>query len=138
MKQKYEEMVAELKLNIEIHPAVPDIMEKYKESSMLLMSSLYEPFGLVLVEAMSCGLPVVAFNCPYGPAAIITDGTDGFLVDDRNINAFDTHLVFNAERESIINIAYAGYNNIYLTTSQGNNIINYYMTRDRTSTHINK
>ena len=58
---------------------------------------------------------------------------------NRNINSFDTHPVFNAERESnIINIAYAGYNNIYLTTSQGNNIINYYMTRDRTSTHINK
>lgn len=57
---------------------------------------------------------------------------------NRNINAFDTHLVFNAERESIINIAHAGFYNIYLTTSQGNNIINYYMTRDRTSTHINK
>ena len=58
---------------------------------------------------------------------------------NRNINAFDTHPVFNAERESnTINIAHAGFYNIYLTTSQGNNIINYYMTRDRTSTHINK
>ena len=63
-------------------------MDKYRESSMLLMSSLYEPFGLVLVEAMSCGLPVVAFNCPYGPADIINDGIDGFLVEDRNIEAF--------------------------------------------------
>lgn len=101
LKQKYEEMVAELKLNIEIHPAVPDIMEKYKESSMLLMSSLYEPFGLVLVEAMSCGLPVVAFNCPYGPAAIITDGTDGFLVDDRNINAFADRVCQLMEDENL-------------------------------------
>lgn len=88
LKPKFEELVAEQKLNVEIHPAVPDIMEKYKESSMLLMSSLYEPFGLVLVEAMSCGIPVVAFNCPYGPADIIKDGTDGFLVEDRNIEAF--------------------------------------------------
>lgn len=88
LKSKYEEFVAEQKTNVVIHPAVPDIMEKYKESSMLLMSSLYEPFGLVLVEAMSCGLPVVAFNCPYGPADIINDGTDGFLVEDRNIEAF--------------------------------------------------
>ena len=55
---------------------------------MLLMSSLYEPFGLVLVEAMSCGIPVVAFNCPYGPADIIKDSTDGFLVEDRDIEAF--------------------------------------------------
>ena len=55
---------------------------------MLLMSSLYEPFGLVLVEAMSCGLPIVAFDCPYGPADIIHNGTDGFLVEGRNIEAF--------------------------------------------------
>lgn len=88
LKPKYEKLVAEQKMNVEIHPAVPDIMERYKESSMLLMSSLYEPFGLVLVEAMSCGLPVVAFNCPYGPADIINDGTDGFLVENRNIEAF--------------------------------------------------
>ena len=88
LKPKYEELVAEKKMNVVIHPAVSDIMEKYKESSMLLMSSLYEPFGLVLVEAMSCGIPVVAFNCPYGPADIIEDGTDGFLVEDRNIEAF--------------------------------------------------
>ena len=88
LKSEFEELVAEQKMNVEIHPAVPDIMEKYKESSMLLMSSLYEPFGLVLVEAMSCGIPVVAFNCPYGPADIIKDGTDGFLVEDRNIEAF--------------------------------------------------
>lgn len=88
LKQNFEKLVAKQNLNVEIHPAVPDIMEKYKESSMLLMSSLYEPFGLVLVEAMSCGLPVVAFNCPYGPADIIKDGTDGFLVEDRNIEAF--------------------------------------------------
>lgn len=88
LKQNFEKLVAKQNLNVEIHPAVPDIMEKYKESSMLLMSSLYEPFGLVLVEAMSCGIPVVAFNCPYGPADIIKDGTDGFLVEDRNIDAF--------------------------------------------------
>ena len=88
LKPKYEELVAGKKMNVVIHPAVPDIMEKYMESSMLLMSSLYEPFGLVLVEAMSCGIPVVAFNCPYGPADIIKDGTDGFLVEDRDIEAF--------------------------------------------------
>ena len=88
LKSEFEGLVAEQKMNVKIYPAIPDIMEKYKESSMLLMSSLYEPFGLVLVEAMSCGIPVVAFNCPYGPADIIKDGTDGFLVEDRDIEAF--------------------------------------------------
>ena len=54
----------------------------------VLLTSLYEPFGLVLPEAMSCGLPVVAFDCPYGPADIISDGVDGFLVKDRDIKVF--------------------------------------------------
>lgn len=88
LKPLFEELVKIRELNIEIHPAVPNIMEQYMASSMLLMTSLYEPFGLVLVEAMSCGLPVVAFDCPYGPADIINDGVDGFLVEDRNIEKY--------------------------------------------------
>lgn len=88
LKPHYEKIVYDNKLNIIIHPAVPDIFDRFIESSMLLMSSLYEPFGLVLAEAMSCGLPVVAFDCPYGPADIIHDGVDGYLVEDRNVEAF--------------------------------------------------
>ena len=67
---------------------IADIQEKYCSSSLLLLTSLFEPFGLVMPEAMSCGLPVVAFDCPYGPADIITDGVDGFLVKNRDINEF--------------------------------------------------
>lgn len=88
LKPHFEEIVSDKKLNIRVHPAVSDILDKFIESSMLLMTSLYEPFGLVLVEAMSCGLPVIAFDCPYGPADIIKDGVDGFLVEDRNIEAY--------------------------------------------------
>lgn len=88
LKPYYEKVVAEKKLNIKIHPAVSDIFDKFIQSSMLLMTSIYEPFGLVLVEAMSCGLPVVSFDCPYGPADIIHDGIDGYLVDDRNVEAY--------------------------------------------------
>ena len=72
--------IQQMDVNIQVHEATSHIMEKYKESSILLLTSSYEPFGLVLPEAMSCGLPVVAFDCPYGPADIITDGTDGFLI----------------------------------------------------------
>lgn len=74
--------------NISIHEPTPQIFEKYIESSMLLLTSLHETFGLVLPEAMSCGLPVVTFDCPYGPADIITDGVDGFLIRHRSIEDF--------------------------------------------------
>ena len=75
-------------INLFVHPPTPNIIEEYLNSSMLLMTSIYEPFGLVLPEAMSCGLPVVAFDCPYGPADIITHELDGFLVQDRDINRY--------------------------------------------------
>lgn len=67
-----------------IHQPTQQIQEKYLESSMLLLTSRFEGFGLVLVEAMACGLPVVSFNCPWGPADIIKDGEDGFLVEYLN------------------------------------------------------
>ena len=75
-------------MNIIVHDPTLSIIEKYLASSMLLLTSLFEPFGLVLPEAMSSGLPVVAFDCPYGPADIISDGVDGFLVKDRDIKVF--------------------------------------------------
>ena len=77
-----------LLMNIHAHKPVKDIFEQYLESSFLLLTSLYEPFGLVMPEAMSCGLPVVAFDCPSGPAQIITDGVDGFLIKNRDIELF--------------------------------------------------
>lgn len=80
--------IKQMNANIQVHEPTSDIIEKYKENSILLLTSRFEPFGLVLPEAMSCGLPVVAFDCPYGPADIITDGVDGFLIRHRNIEDF--------------------------------------------------
>ena len=71
-----------------IHEPTSRIFDRYLESSMLILTSEFEPFGLVLPEAMSCGLPVVSFDCPYGPADIITDGVDGFLIKNRDVQAF--------------------------------------------------
>ena len=57
-----------------------DIMKNYAKASIFVCSSNFEGFGLALVEAMSCGLPVVSYDCPCGPRDIITEGKDGFLV----------------------------------------------------------
>ena len=65
------------------------------------MTSLFEPFGLVLPEAMSCGLSVVAFDCPYGPADIITDGVDGFLIKNRDIQGFADRVCQLIENEEL-------------------------------------
>ena len=86
--EKLKSHIEEMGKGIVFHEPTSDIFSKYKESSMLLLTSIFEPFGLVMPEAMSCGLPVVAFDCPYGPADIITDGEDGFLIKNRDIHAF--------------------------------------------------
>lgn len=87
--------------NIQVHGPTSDMIEKYKHSSILLMTSLYEPFGLVLPEAMSCGLPVIAFDCPYGPAEIITDGVDGFLIRNRCIEVFADKVCLLMENQDL-------------------------------------
>ena len=80
--------ISRTNMNIVVHHPTSAIHEEFLKCSMLLMTSIYEPFGLVLPEAMSCGIPVVAFDCPYGPADIITDGIDGFLIKNRSVNDF--------------------------------------------------
>lgn len=67
------------------HP-VKNIQDKYLESSIYVMSSRFEGFGLVLAEAMSCGVPCISFNCPFGPADIIKNGEDGLLVENGAID----------------------------------------------------
>lgn len=103
--------IPEMKLFV--HPSTSNIMEEYINSSMLLMTSVYEPFGLVLPEAMSCGLPVVAFDCPYGPAEIITDGIDGYVIRNRNVEYFANQVCQLIESKELrIQIGRAGIHSV--------------------------
>ena len=63
---------------------VNNIAEKYRESSIFILSSRFEGLPLVLMEAMSTGLAPVAFTCPCGPRDIIKDGEDGILCENGN------------------------------------------------------
>lgn len=63
-----------------IHPPTKNIREEFLNSGFYLMTSRHEGLPMVLIEAQTCGLPIVSFNCPEGPSEIITDRIDGFLV----------------------------------------------------------
>lgn len=80
---------------------VVDIAEKYAESSIFALSSRYEGFGLVLIEAMACGLPTVAFDCPCGPRDIIRDGEVGLIVENGNIAQLADKICYLIEHDDI-------------------------------------
>ena len=72
---------------VRINAPTKNIGKEYSESSMLVMSSHYEGFPMVMIEAMACGLPAVSFDFKCGPKDIIKDGENGVIVPDGDIDA---------------------------------------------------
>jgi len=83
LEESLRNQILELGLedHIFIKAPVDHIMEKYIDSSILVMTSRYEGLPMALLEGQVCGLPLVAYACKYGPRDLIADGVNGILVE---------------------------------------------------------
>ena len=100
----YRRLMVELGIDsnrCHLNGPVEDVVKAYQESSIFVLSSRFEGFGMVLIEAMACGLPVVSFDCPAGPDEIITDGVDGLLVPSGDVHTLVEKLMVLMSDENL-------------------------------------
>ena len=87
--EEVRKMIAEycLESYVELLGEKKNVIDYYTKASVFLCTSRWEGFGMVVTEAMECGLPVVSFKTD-GPSEIIRDGENGYLVDNFNLEQF--------------------------------------------------
>lgn len=91
--------------NIESHitlcPPTKNMDAVYREASIVAMSSRYEGLPMILLEAQAYGLPIVSFACKCGPADVVTDGVDGFLVTEGDVESLASKLTTVIEDDAL-------------------------------------
>lgn len=100
-KEKINKLINQLKLNqqVKIEPFTNNVKRYYLNSSIFVSSSRWEGFGLVITEAMECGLPVIAF-ANSGPKEIINrDNVNGILVKCGDIDKLSEAIISLMENE---------------------------------------
>lgn len=83
--------------SVKLLPPKQNIEEYYKKASIFAFTSRYEGFGMVLLEAMSFGIPCISFDCPSGPRDIIKDEVTGYLIENKNKNEYIKKIYFLIE-----------------------------------------
>ena len=79
----------------------PDVLREMQKSLFYVMTSFTEGFPFVLIEAMSQGLPAVAFDVRVGPRAIIEHEKNGFLIEDNNRDEFVNRVLYLIENATV-------------------------------------
>ena len=100
----YLELIEELgidKTRCHLLSSITNVKEEYLASSLFVLPSRFEGFGLVIIEAMSCGLPVISFDCENGPRNIITDSHDGFLISPFDINQYAEKMICLIQNDAL-------------------------------------
>lgn len=88
-KEPYQKQMVDLGIDqqrCQLHGPVTDVKKEYLSSSVFVLPSRFEGFGLVIIESMACGVPIVAFDCENGPRSIISDDENGFLISPFDVN----------------------------------------------------
>ncbi len=82
-----------------INEPTSEIEKELLDSSIYVMTSRWEGLPMILLEAKSCGLPIISFDCPEGPADVIKNDEDGFLVDTTKEKLFSEKIVYLCEND---------------------------------------
>lgn len=95
-RSPYEDLAKELGIDMSrchLNGPTSNIKEAYLDSSLFVLSSRFEGLSMSLLEAISCGLPVVAFECPCGPKDVFENGVNGILVPRENIELLANNMI---------------------------------------------
>lgn len=74
--------------NVELIPHTSNIADYYKNAELFTFTSKMEGFGMVLLEAMSYGVPCISFDCPSGPRDMVIDNENGYLIECYDVDAY--------------------------------------------------
>ena len=94
LKEKIENKIRDLNLtnSIILKPFTKDVESEYLSASIYAMTSHFEGFGMVLIEAQSYALPTISFDIATGPRDIIENDKSGYLIEDNDLNKYATKL----------------------------------------------